>query len=238
MNKQLLLLSASRVGETQYLDHALPLIKEQLQHVKSCIFIPYAGVTLSYNQYTDKVKQALSKLDISIIGIHDYSNPIEAIENAEAVLIGGGNTFRLLERLYHFNLIAPIQHRVNAGMPYIGWSAGSNIAGKTIKTTNDMPIIEPPSFAALSLINCQLNPHYTEYTPPGHNGETREQRLAEFMVLDDQTSIIGIEEGTALKVTGDSMSMVMGDNVVANGYLFKAGKKKVFNCNENLDYLL
>ena len=136
--------------------------------------------------------------------------------------MGGGNTFCLLNALYENDLISAIQSRVAAGIPYIGWSAGSNICGPTIRTTNDMPIIEPPSFNALSFIPHQINPHYIEGNPPGHNGETREQRLNEFLVVNPDKKVIAIPEGTALKRQGNSMSF-LGE---LPGYLFSANQPK------------
>ena len=228
--KKLLLLSSSRLDNTVYLDHAKAMIQTHLSEVRSVVFIPYAGVTVNYDEYTVMVQTALSDLAVTVKGIHQFDCPKAAINEAEAVLVGGGNTFRLLERLYHFDLIALLKAKVEQGMPYIGWSAGSNIAGLSIKTTNDMPIIEPPSFGGLQLVNCQLNPHYTDYNPPGHNGETREQRIAEFMVLSPETPIIGIVEGSALNVLGQSIEL-LGDK---NGYYFIGGKKKVIDSGDQI----
>ena len=236
--RNLLLLSSSRVGTTDYLSHALGLIKQQLSGVNTVLFIPYAGVTVSYSQYTEKVRVALASLNVNVVGIDETEDPVNAVQQAQAVIVGGGNTFRLLERLYHFNLLAELRNKVNSGMPYIGWSAGANIAGLSIKTTNDMPIIEPPSFSALNLVNFQLNPHYTEYQPPGFNGETREQRLAEFMVLEPETNIIGIEEGSALKITNNQMRLVMGENIDVNAVVFSQGQKTRLTTQDSLDHLL
>lgn len=236
-NKNLLLLSSSRVGDSDYLSHALPLIAEHLRGIKEVLFIPYAGVTMSYEEYSAKVKSTLHSLPVKVKCITEHEDPVLALSNAEAVMVGGGNTFRLLERLYHFNLINVLQDKVAKGMPYVGWSAGSNIAGLSIKTTNDMPIIEPPSFNALSLVNFQLNPHYTEYQAPGHNGETREQRLAEFMILNRDTYIVGIEEGSALKVVDDKVQLVMGEKIQVNGYIFCNGVKTIINETDELTYL-
>ena len=157
-----------------------------------------------------------------------------AVNPAPAVAVGGGNTFHLLHQLYHYNLIDVIREKVSLGMPYIGWSAGSNVAGLSIRTTNDMPIIEPPSFNALNLVNFQLNPHFTDYNPPGHNGETRSQRLAEFMVVDKQIPIVAIVEGTALKLNNSKLSLIGPDD----GFIFKGGKKSVITSQTDLTYLL
>lgn len=208
-----LLLSASRADNTDYLTHALPFLAEFLSQAKlnakaSVLFVPYAGVTISYDEYFNKVKNALESLPIELNSIHHASDMDAALNEADAVLIGGGNTFQLLNILYKNGLIDKIRSRVEQGMAYIGWSAGSNIAGLSIKTTNDMPIIEPPSFEALGIVPVQLNPHYTEYQAPGHNGETREMRLAEFMVVNPETTVIGIQEGSALLLQDNNLTLV------------------------------
>jgi len=236
--KNLLLLSSSRVGTTEYLAHALPMIQDHLVNdenkIKELLFIPYAGVTMSNDEYTTKVQNALAAINIVVKGIHTFDDPIAAINNAEAIAIGGGNTFNLLSELYRNKLIVPIQENVANGMKYIGWSAGSNVAGMSFRTTNDMPIIEPPSFNALGLINVQLNPHYTDYNPPGHNGETREERLTEFMVLNPTTPIIGIVEGTALKVENESITLIGPDD----GFVFNNSIKNKVKANTQVNYLL
>lgn len=234
MSKNLLLLSSSRVGNTEYLAHAKPMISEHLGEIKELVFIPYAGVSVNYDDYTAMVQSALADLGIKVVGLHTFDDPIKAINNAQAVAVGGGNTFHLLHQLYEKELFTVIRDKTEQGMPYIGWSAGSNVAGSTIRTTNDMPIIQPRSFDALSLINVQLNPHYTDYNPPGHNGETREQRLNEFMVLNSTTQIVAIVEGTALKYSNNSLSLIGPDN----GFLFENGKKQVVPAGADLTDLL
>lgn len=237
MNKNLLLLSSSRVKSTAYLSHALPMIKDHLAGITEILFIPYAGVTINYHQYTQMVEEALSPLKLKVVNIDQTENPEQAVLTAQAIAIGGGNTFHLLHQLYENNLIKVIQQRVSQGMPYIGWSAGSNVAGHSIRTTNDMPIIEPKSFKALNLVNFQLNPHYTDHNPPGHNGETRAQRLAEFMVINPEMPIVAIVEGTALKLSANNKHslQLLGEE---NGYVFKAGSKETISCDDDLSYLL
>ncbi len=203
-----LMLSASKEGDTPYLAHTLPFIQPMTKDARHWVFIPYAGVTVSYDEYLQKVQTGLASLDIEIRGIHEFDDPVAAINQAEGVMVGGGNTFHLLHELYRLNLIETIKTRVQQGMAYIGWSAGSNITGLSIRTTNDMPIIEPASFNALGILPFQLNPHYTNFVLPGHNGETRAQRLKEFTCVDPQTPIIGIQEGSALWRRGDTLSLV------------------------------
>lgn len=234
MSKHLLLLSSSRVADTQYLEHAKGMINEHLGEIRELLFIPYAGVSISYDAYTEMVQAALSNLNIKVVGLHSTENQADAIKNAKAIAVGGGNTFHLLHQLYENDLITPIQVKTEQGTPYIGWSAGSNIAGSTICTTNDMPIIQPKSFAALNLCPVQLNPHYTDFNPPGHNGETREQRLTEFMVLNPTSHIVGIVEGSALKVEGNKMTL-MGDKPA---YIFKNCVKQVVAQGSDLSHLI
>ncbi|MBC3764305.1 dipeptidase PepE [Neptunicella marina] len=216
---KLLLLSSSREKQTSYLSHAQSMIDQHLNGISEILFIPYAGVTVGWDDYTQMVQQALPDLKIS--GIHQHQNAKQAVQQAKAILVGGGNTFNLLYQLYKHNLLNDIRQSVTNGVPYIGWSAGSNIAGNSIRTTNDMPIIEPPSFDALNLVPFQLNPHYTEYQPPGHNGETRAQRLEEFMVLNPAMPVIAICEGSALQRI-DKQLTLMGPH---SGFVFKAGEK-------------
>lgn len=238
-----LLLSASRADETGYLEHALPLIEDFLNIQDSkqneateiqVLFVPYAGVTISFDDYTHQVEKALSELPLNIKGIHEFSEPKDALTFADVILVGGGNTFALLERLYKDNVISLIREAVVSGTKYIGWSAGSNLAGLTIKTTNDMPITMPPSFNAIGLVPFQINPHYTDFNPPGHHGETRQMRLEEFMTLEPNTTVVGIQEGTALVLQNNSLTLV-GNKP---GYVFKGGQKQEVNVGENLSDLL
>ncbi|WP_199608594.1 dipeptidase PepE [Flocculibacter collagenilyticus] len=228
-----LLISASREGDTGYLTHALPMISQCIEDITDILFIPYAGVTISYDDYAKKVADALSPLNIKLTSIHTLTDKKNAIKNAKAVLVGGGNTFHLLHELYQEGLINPFQEAVQNGCKYIGWSAGSNIAGLSIKTTNDMPIIEPKSFDALQLMPFQINPHYTDYQAPGHNGETREMRLEEFMQVN-QTPIIGIQEGSALLRKNDKLQLLG----TKEAYLFRNGSKEVIAANSDLSSLL
>lgn len=198
-HKNLLLLSSSRVGDTDYLAHNREWIKNAVGDA-TLLFIPYAGVGMTHSQYTDKVRNALAPVNVAVTGIEEYADPIAAVREAQAIAVGGGNTFQLLNLIYQQQLIEPLRDTVNAGTPYVGWSAGSNIAGKTIKTTNDMPIVEPPSFNALRLVELQMNPHYTDYHPPGFNGETRDDRLNEFIALNSAETVLGLPEGTGLEI--------------------------------------
>lgn len=230
----LLLLSSSRANNSEYLAPCLSLIDNTLGTIRDVLFIPYAGVRVNYDDYVAMVQQALKPLNIHVKGIHEFANPADAIVNAQAVLVGGGNTFVLLAKLYEHNLIQTLQQKTAAGMPYIGWSAGSNIAGLSIRTTNDMPIIEPPSFQALGLLPLQLNPHYTDFVPEGFHGETRDMRLAEFMQVDADTAIIGLPEGTALRLSGTTLRYEGSENA----FLFRGGVKNAITPTSDLSVLL
>lgn len=233
--QKVLLLSSSRVHNTGYLEHALAMIDQHLGAVRDVLFLPFAGVTISYDDYTAKVAAALAPLGINVTGIHQCADAKQAVQQAKAIMVGGGNTFRLLYELYRHEILELIKVRVERhSVPYVGWSAGSNVAGLTIRTTNDMPIIEPPSFNAMALFPFQINPHYTDYNPPGHNGETRQMRLEEFMVLDPNTHVVGIFEGSALQQVGNQLKLI-GDK---DAYLFKGGVKTTLVRNSDLSVLL
>ncbi len=228
----LLLLSSSRAGQSNYLESGRNAIYQQVANCSNIVFIPYAGVTMSNDDYLSKVQSALP--DISIRGVHEWDIPLAAITQADAILVGGGNTFNLLYSLYRYDLVGAIKERVMDGTAFIGWSAGSNIAGNSIRTTNDMPIIEPPSFTALNLVPFQLNPHFTNYQPPGHNGETRAERLAEFMQLNPKMPILAIPEGTAFKVN-DGQYEIIGDG---ESFVFIGGEQIHIENNSQLSTLL
>lgn len=222
--QKLLLLSSSKAGDSAYLAPCLAPISDHCAGLK-VLFIPYAGVGMSYADYTSKVRDALVTTDLDIIGIETFANPRQAVAKAQAIMVGGGNTFHLLQQLYQQQLLTPIQQAVQRGVPYVGWSAGSNIAGLSIRTTNDMPIVEPPSFKALQLVPFQLNPHYSDYHPPGFHGETRDQRLSEFMAVAPTTPVIAIPEGAALQIDGQHMRYLTYRDKNP-GYVFLGGNKQ------------
>jgi dipeptidase E len=226
------MLSSSRVASEDYLQHAVPMLNEHLPKIKELLFIPFAGVTINWDDYTKKVQNALPNYKIK--GIHQFSNAHHALENAQAILVGGGNTFNLLNQLYQQELLEIIKSQVNKGILYVGWSAGSNICGNSIRTTNDMPIIQPPSFNALNLVPFQLNPHYTDYQASGHNGETRAQRIEEFCVLNPDMPVIGIREGSALVLQGRAL-LLKGD---LDAVVFEEGSQRVIRPNQDLSMYL
>lgn len=214
----LLLLSNSTIPGQPYLDWPKRIISRFLGEHKKALFIPYAAVTFSYDEYEAMVKKALSEVGVEVTSIHHFDNAEAAVISAEAILVGGGNSFKLLEQLYTNNIVEAIRKKVDENTPYIGWSAGSNVACKTIKTTNDMPIVEPPTFDALQLIDLQINPHYTEQTIAGHGGESRLERLLEYSAINT-TPVLCLPEGTALKVEGDEWSLISSEPIK----LIKAG---------------
>lgn len=198
VRRRLLLLSSSTVAGTGYLDHAESEIRDHLGAVRRVLFVPYA--LADHDGYVSKVRERFARLNIEVDSVHTADDPVSAVESAEAIFIGGGNTFRLLKALYDYELLDPIRRRADAGMPYMGASAGSNVAGPTIRTTNDMPIVEPPSFNALGLFPYQINPHYLDPDPSStHMGETREERLLQYLEEND-IPVIGLREGSFLRV--------------------------------------
>ncbi|MBN7820675.1 dipeptidase PepE [Bowmanella yangjiangensis] len=229
---KVLMLSSSREGQYGYLETARSTILNHLAGIDELLFVPFAGVTLGWDDYVEKVQTALP--EVKVTGIHQTSNAKQAVESAQAIAVGGGNTFNLLTELYKQDLLELIRAKVTQGLPYIGWSAGSNICGNSIRTTNDMPIIEPPSFNALQLVPFQINPHYTDYQPPGHNGETRAQRLAEFMVLNPVMPIVAIREGSALLRVDNQLTLV-GPH---SGILFLGGEQQDIASGQDLSHLL
>lgn len=194
---KILALSSSRAGSSGYLEPAVPLIKEiSGGEIRKFAFIPFA-TTGSQQEYGEKVQEALKELDITIEMVTPQ-NGKELLNSCEGILTGGGNTFKLLHNLYQFDLLQLVRHRVLAGIPYVGWSAGSNILGLTISTTNDMPVIQPPTFEALALLPFHINPHYYQVKVEGFNGETRDDRISEFLALNPHARVIALPEGSGL----------------------------------------
>jgi dipeptidase E len=236
---RILALSSSRVGNSGYLEKAAPLIQSFLgNHTFNIAFIPFASVEKDYTEYANMVRQGLKNLPYTISVVEHY-NAKSVVETSDVIMVGGGNTFKLLHDIYQAGLLEVIQEKANTGTPYVGWSAGSNITGLTIGTTNDMPIIEPKSFTALALFPFQINPHYINQKVEGHNGETRDQRLEEFMKVNTGKSIIGLPEGTALKLQDGELKLIGECNgVLFQGLEREAVVKREVMVNEDLSFLL
>ena len=208
-DKRLLLLSNSTNSGESYFNHAKDWVAGFLtESVKEVLFIPYADVRKKYDEYTGMVNEAFSGYPVRFTSIHTYADPVRAVSEADAIAVGGGNTFKLLQQLYHFQVMETLVEKVNAGMPYIGWSAGANVACPTMKTTNDMPVAEPPSFTALNLVPFQINAHYTEAVLPDHRGETRRERLEEFIEENPGVYVAALPEGTALRIAGSGVALL------------------------------
>jgi dipeptidase E len=206
MNKRLLLLSNSTNPGEAYLGWSGEHIKDFLgESVKKPLFIPFAGVTIPYDDYFKTVSARFMELGYKIESIHKKEISARLIEEHDAIIIGGGNTFQLANQLQKNKLLKPIEKAIDGGKPFIGWSAGSNICCPTIKTTNDMPIVEPESFNGLNLIPFQINPHYTEATIPNHGGESREMRINEFITLNPSTYVVGLPEGSLLRYENEQL---------------------------------
>jgi dipeptidase E len=206
--KNILLASTSTVYGSSYLEYLLAELQLHFKNCNTLLFIPYArpgGIT--HDEYTAKVALAFAKINITVKGIHEFENPVEAIQNAEGIFTGGGNTFVLVSQLYKNQLIEVIAQKLKSGTPYLGTSAGSNIAGLTIQTTNDMPIVYPPSFQSLGMIPFNLNPHYIDTDgPANHMGETREDRIKEFHTYNS-IPVLGLREGSWLEIKGENITL-------------------------------
>lgn len=249
--KNLLLISNSTNPGESYLGWPKEDIKNFCEkfNVKKVLFIPYAGVNIrpahvvpgqpfsvkdSYNAYEKKVSSVYAEFGVKIQSIHRVKCPIEAVIKAECIAVGGGNTFHLVHTLHKLGLMDAIRERVVNGMPYMGWSAGSNIACPSLKTTNDMPIIEPERFDCLNVIPFQINPHYTEQNLVGHGGETRRDRILEFLSVNRDIYVVGLRERCILNVENNKMTLI-GPHPLK---VFKYGMEMDLTNDQNLDFLL
>jgi dipeptidase E len=233
--KNLIIASTSTVHGSGFLDYLIDELEILFQHTDQILFVPYArpGGT-SHELYTDKVRNVFEKIEKSVKGLHEFSNPIEAIKNSKGIFIGGGNTFVLVNQLYKNKLIQPLKDAVASGTPYLGTSAGSNICGLTMNTTNDMPIVYPPSFKTLGLIPFNINPHYLDPDINSkHMGETRETRIQEFHKFNTQP-VVGLREGSYLKVKNDDI--ILKGTLSARIFEYNKTPSEL-NSNSSLNFL-
>lgn len=231
--RNLFLVSSSRVHGTGFLEHCREAIAEHFAGVDEILFIPYA--LQDHDQYEATVAAAMKLAGQKIKSIHHWANPVQAVEQAQGIFIGGGNSFRLLKSLYELLLVQPIRDSVlKRGLPYMGSSAGTNMACPTIRTSNDMPIVQPPSFAALDFIPFQINPHFIDGDPNSkHKGETREQRLAEFHE-ENSLPVAGLREGSWLTIKDDQCTLCGKTGMK----LFRQGESPEEISAGSVDYLL
>ncbi|MFP9112424.1 dipeptidase PepE [Flavobacterium sp. RHBU_3] len=209
--KKLIIASTSTLHGGSYLEYLLPTLQQHFAGCTSLIFIPYARPGgISHDDYTARAADFFAKLNITVRGIHEFEDQAAALTDAQAVFTGGGNTFLLVSQLYKTGVMPALVHAIDRGVPYLGSSAGSNICGLTMQTTNDMPIIYPPSFKTLGAVPFNLNPHYLDPLPDStHMGETRETRIKEFHVFNTQP-VLGLREGSWLEVNGNTV-LLKGD---------------------------
>lgn len=232
---KLLLISNSTNAGEPYLQYPIPRIGEFLHGVREAVFVPYAAVTFSYAEYEKKVAARFAKLGIRLRSVHRASDPQRMIREAEALCVGGGNTFALTRKMQEQKLLGTILRKLKAGTPYVGWSAGSNVCCPTICTTNDMPIVEPMSFKALNLIPFQINPHYLDAHPDGHAGETREMRIEEYIAANKGMNVAGLREGCMLLAEDGKLSLI-GKKPLR---LFRYGQApKELTADDDLSFLL
>lgn len=206
--KNLIIASTSTLHNGGYLEYLLPELSIHFKNVSELVFIPYARPSgISHDEYTEKVRQAFSKINIKVKGLHEFEDPKEALKQAEGIFTGGGNTFLLVTQLYRHDLMTLLSETLKKGTPYLGTSAGSNITGLTMQTTNDMPIIYPPSFQTLAMIPFNLNPHYLDPDSNStHMGETRETRIKEFHQFNT-LPVLGLREGSWLEVRNETITL-------------------------------
>jgi dipeptidase E len=234
--KLLLLSNSTNAGES-YLEYCKQTIADFLHasNVTKILFFPFAAVTFSYDEYQQRVQNKLAASGIEVDSIHRHADAVKAVNEAQAIVVGGGNTFHLLKNIQALGLIEPIRRRVIGGVPYAGWSAGANLACPTICTTNDMPVVEPASFAALHLIPFQINPHYTDFFDPKHGGETREQRLAEYTAANPEMYVAGLREACMFYVEGQNLRL-HGNRPLR---VFKHGQDpKEYTADDDLSFLM
>lgn len=205
---RLLLISNSTNAGEAYLQYPINNIADFLGEAREVLFVPYAAVTFSYDAYLEKVQSRMNEIGVKVRSVHHSADPVADVLEAQAVVVGGGNTFALVKKMQEQGLMEAIGERIAQGMPYVGWSAGSNVACPTLCTTNDMPIVQPASFRCIGAVKFQINPHYLDHNPAGHAGETREQRIEEYIAANPTMYVAGLREGCMLRVEGTVLSLI------------------------------
>ena len=244
--RNLLLISNSTMRGEAYLGWCKDMIADfcKRHNVKRVLFVPYAGVSLtegglkkSYDAYEAKVAKVYAEFGVKLQSVHHKALPINAVYDTDCVAVGGGNTFHLVRELQRTGLMQAIRQRAFDGMPYMGWSAGSNVAGPTLCTTNDMPIVMPASFDCMGIVPFQINPHYTDFFDPKHGGETRDDRLKEYIMVNPTATVAAIREATALLLEEGNLSLIGKPNKM-KVFKTKMENTKEYSLEDNLNFLL
>ncbi len=231
----LLLISNSTMAGEPYLEYSKHEIAKFVEGRQNIVFIPYAAVAFSFDDYEAKVNRRFKDFGSRVMSIHRFENPLEAVNNADAIVVGGGNTWNLVRQLHLNGLMEPIRNRVLDGIPYIGWSAGSNVACPTMQTTNDMPVVDPLGFDTFGFVPFQINPHYTDKRIEGHGGETREERIIEYLAANPKSTVVGLREGCMLKIVGSHIEYIGKQNL----RLFMGNREPLeLEPDEDFDFLL
>lgn len=231
----LLLISNSTNAGEEYLQYPIGRIGSFLAGIEEVAFVPYAAVTFSYAAYEAKVQARFAQIGVKVRSVHRSRDPRRMIREAQAICVGGGNTFALAKKMQEQRLMSAIRAKIAQGTPYVGWSAGSNVACPTICTTNDMPIVQPESFRAIGAVKFQINPHYLDANPEGHAGETREQRILEYIEANPRRWVVGLREGCMLHLHDGGMELI-GSRPMR---VFKKGVETFeLNAGDDLGFLL
>jgi dipeptidase E len=233
-----LLLSNSTMPGSEFFTWPRPFVKEFIgSSKKKLLFFPFAAVTFSFDEYEQKVKEVFSIMGHEVKSVHHENDKQKAVAEADGFIVGGGNSFALLQRMYEYDLIESIRSKVLSGVPYIGWSAGGNLGCPTIMTTNDMPIVQPNSLKALNLVPFQINPHYHELKFEGQGGETRKDRLEEFIAFNPKVKVIGLPEGMLIQRNDNKLILKGEADRTAKLYEHKAPVKEL-KCGDDLSFML
>ena len=231
---ELMLLSNSRMPGGEPFAWAQDFFASSwVAQVKTIALVPFAGMTLSWDDYLEYVAGAFPNHLVE--SVHATSDPIDLVMSADAIFVGGGNTFNLCSNLHASGLVPVIREAVRSGKPYLGWSAGANAACPTLCTTNDMPIVQPPTFEMLNLVPFQINPHYTNERVPNHGGESRNDRIAEFLIANPTRTVVGLPEGNLIQVSGSGANLLGTRDAI----VFESGKDpSPVSPNSDVSYLI